>query len=119
MSSQIFARRDSSVLADDGDRRAQAGSLDSDVHLPGEWFSSLVGFIGSVLPGWRDDPIRPAHAGETGLTAQLCARLTSASRHTPGWDFLQVKREEPRSEEQTSELQSLMRITYAVLFLKK
>src|SRR3546814_597630 len=95
MSSQIFARRDSSVLADDGDRRAQAGSLDSDVHLPGEWFSSLVGFIGSVLPGWRDDPIRPAHAGETGLTAQLCARLTSASRHTPGWDFLQFKREEP------------------------
>lgn len=83
------------MLADDGDRRAQAGSLDSDVHLPGEWFSSLVGFIGSVLPGWRDDPIRPAHAGETGLTAQLCARLTSASRHTPGWDFLQFKREEP------------------------
>src|SRR3546814_1599368 len=85
MSSQIFARRDSSVLADDGDRRAQAGSLDSDVHLPGEWFSSLVGFIGSVLPGWRDDPIRPAH----------------------------------RSEEHTSELQSLMRISYAVFCLQK
>ena len=83
------------MLADDGDRRAQAGSLDSDVHLPGEWISSLVGFIGGVLPGWRDDPIRPAHAGETGLTAQLCARLTSASRHAPGWDFLQFKREEP------------------------
>lgn len=83
------------MLADDGDRRAQAGSLDSDVHLPGEWFSSLVGFIGSVLPDWRDDPIRPAHAGETGLTAQLCARLTSASRHAPGWDFLQFRREEP------------------------
>lgn len=83
------------MLADDGDRRAQAGSLDSDVHLPGEWISSLVGFIGSVLPGWRDDPVRPAHAGETGLTAQLCARLTSASRHAPGWDFLQFKREEP------------------------
>lgn len=95
MSSQIFARRDSSVLADDGDRRAQAGSLDSDVHLPGEWISSLVGFISGVLPGWRDDPIRPAQTGETTLTAQLCARLTSASRHAPGWDFLQFKREEP------------------------
>lgn len=95
MSSQTFARRDSSVLADDGDRRAQAGSLDSDVHLPGEWISSLVGFISGVLPGWRDDPIRPAQTGETALTAQLCARLTSASRHAPGWDFLQFKREEP------------------------
>lgn len=83
------------MLADDGDRRAQVGSLDSDIHLPGEWISSLIGFIGSVLPSWRDDPIRPAHAGETGLTAQLCARLTSASRHAQGWDFLQFKREEP------------------------
>ena len=95
MSSQIFARRVSSVLADDGDRKAQSGSLDSGVHLPGEWLSSLIEFIGSVLPGWRDDPIRPAHTGETVMTAQLCSRLTSASRHAPGWDFLQFKREEP------------------------
>src|SRR3546814_6367648 len=70
-------------------------SMGSDCHLPGECFLSLVGFIGSFLPGLRDYPIRPAHAGETGLTAQLCARLTSASRHTPGCDFLQFKREEP------------------------
>src|SRR3546814_15440844 len=28
-------------------------------------------------------------------SSDLCARLTSASRHTPGWDFLQFKREEP------------------------
>lgn len=29
------------------------------------------------------------------MTAQLCSRLTSASRHAPGWDFLQFRREEP------------------------
>lgn len=95
MSSQIFAHRAFRVLADDGGHRAHAGSLGSNVHLPGEWISSLIDFIGSVLPSWRDDPIRPAQDGETGLTAQLCARLTSASRHAPGWDFLQFKREEP------------------------
>lgn len=94
-SSQISARRASSVLADDGERQTQAGSLDSGVHLPGEWLSSLLDFIGSVLPGWRDDPVRPAQIGETGLTAQFCSQLTSASRHAPGWDFLQFKREEP------------------------
>lgn len=94
-SSQIFAHRVSSVLADDGDGRAQTGSLDSGIHLPDEWLSSLVGFIGSVIPGWRDDPARTAQTGETGLTAQLCSRLTSASRHAPGWDFLQFRREEP------------------------
>lgn len=94
-SSQISARRASSVLADDGERQTQAGSLDCGVHLPGEWLSSLLEFIGSVLPGWRDDPARPARTAETGLTAQLCSRLTSASRHAPGWDFLQFKREEP------------------------
>jgi hypothetical protein len=97
--SPIFAHRGSSVLADKGERRAHAGALDNGVHLPGEWLTSLVGFIGSILPGWRDDPARPAQSGETGLTAQLCSRLTSASRHTPGWDFLQFKREEPDETE--------------------
>lgn len=95
MSSQIFAHRVSSVLVDDGDSQAQSGSLDSGILFPHEWLSSLVGFIGGLLPGWRDDPARPAQTGETALTAQLCSRLTSASRHAPGWDFLQFRREEP------------------------
>jgi hypothetical protein len=47
------------------------------------------------LPGWRDDPARQAEHGETKLTAQLCARLNSLSRHSPGWDILQFRREEP------------------------
>jgi hypothetical protein len=83
------------MLADGGERRSQVGTLDSGVHPPGEWISSLVGFIGGILPSWRDDPARPAQTGETASTAQLCARLNSASRHTAGWDFLQFKREEP------------------------
>lgn len=56
---------------------------------------SLVKFIAAALPAWRDDPAREAATGETKLTAQLCARLNSLSRHTPGWDFLQFRREEP------------------------
>jgi len=74
---------------------AQAGTLDNSIFLPSEWLTSLVGFIRSALPGWRDDPSRPVVTGETGLTAQLCAKLNSLSRHAPGWDFLQFKREEP------------------------
>lgn len=83
------------MLADEGDRQAHAGMLDSAVHLPGEWFASLVRFISDVLPGWRDDPRRPTQTGEDALTSQLCARLASASRHAVGWDFLQFRREEP------------------------
>lgn len=93
--SPIFAHRGFDVLADEGERQLCAGVLDHGVHLPGEWFDSLIEFVSGVLPMWRDDPIRPNQTGETGLTAQLCSRLTSASRHAPGWDFLQFKREEP------------------------
>ncbi|RWB26426.1 MAG: hypothetical protein EOQ43_30890 [Mesorhizobium sp.] len=83
------------MLADEDEASTQTGMLDASIHLPGEWLTSLIGFIAEILPGWRDDPARPAQTAETRLTSQLCARLTSASRHTPGWDFLQFRREEP------------------------
>ena len=83
------------MLADEVKAPVQAGTLSRDVHLPGEWLSALVGFIAEVLPGWRDDPKRPAQTSETRLTTQLCARLESVSRHSRGWDFLQFRREEP------------------------
>ncbi|UVK36046.1 hypothetical protein LHFGNBLO_006566 (plasmid) [Mesorhizobium sp. AR10] len=83
------------MLADEDGATVQTGTLGADIHFPGEWLASLVGFIAAALPGWRDDPRRPAKTGETGLTAQLCARLNSFSRHSPGWDFLQFRREEP------------------------
>src|SRR3546814_4800205 len=48
----------------------------------------------------------------------LCARV-GRDRH-PNHDFAQRdRRQPPRSEEHTSELQSLMRISYAVFCLKK
>jgi hypothetical protein len=95
MFSPICEVRVSDMLADDGESVGHAGSLDAGVHLPGEWFSSLIRFLRDALPGWRDDPARETATGETKLTAQLCARLASLTRHTPGWDFLQFRREEP------------------------
>jgi len=83
------------VLADDSEVGQPTGAFDPDLHLPGEWLDRLMGFIGAALPGWRDDPARPARMSETGLTAQLCARLASLTRRTPGWDFIQFRREEP------------------------
>ena len=83
------------MLADDSERAGHAGTLGANVHLPGDWWTALVDFIAGALPAWRDDPVREPVTGETKLTAQLCARLNSLSRHTPGWDFLQFRREEP------------------------
>ena len=83
------------MLADEGEATAHSGALSTDIHLPAEWISSLVTFIAGALPAWRDDPVRPVETGETKLSSQLCARLNSVCRHTPGWDFLQFRREEP------------------------
>src|SRR3546814_5621588 len=56
------------------------------------------------------------------LRAQLAAgsaKQVLAAIHAPARDRLQPMMREPRSEEHTSELQSLMRISYAVFCLKK
>lgn len=90
-----FDHRASSVLADEGEDAVHVGTLSGSIQLPREWLSSLVGFIAATLPAWRDDPKRLPQHSETELTAQLCARLNSASRHSPGWDILQFRREEP------------------------
>ncbi|AYM14668.1 MULTISPECIES: hypothetical protein [Agrobacterium] len=83
------------MLAENGEYSSQAGALNADVQFTGEWLSSLLEFIATALPAWRDDPVREAVHGETRLTAQLCARLNSLTRHAPGWDILQFRREEP------------------------
>ena len=83
------------MLADEGEATPHSGALTTDLHLPKEWISSLITFIAGALPAWRDDPRRPAETGEVKLSAQLCGRLNSLCRHTPGWDFLQFRREEP------------------------
>lgn len=83
------------MLADEGDTTAHSGNLTDDLLLPKEWISSLITFIACALPAWRDDPHRTEVTGENKLSAQLCGRLNSLSRHTPGWDYLQFRREEP------------------------
>ncbi|QQF06210.1 hypothetical protein [Sinorhizobium meliloti] len=83
------------MLADEGEYTGHAGALKAGIHLPDEWLTSLIEFIADALPSWRDDPEREAVSGETRLTSQFCSRLSSLSRHTPGWDMVQFKREEP------------------------
>lgn len=82
------------MLADSVGRPEVAGTLDDDLLLGSEWHRAFLDFVAGLLPTWRDDPSRPLADGETKLTAQLCARISSALRHSP-WDFLQVRREEP------------------------
>lgn len=95
------------MLADGSEHLNQAGALDAELHLPGEWLSSLITFMATTLLSWREDPRRPDDTGETRLTAGLCSHLNSACRHS-GWDYLQFKREEP------DEIQSSRAIDIAV-----
>src|SRR3546814_2984692 len=71
------------------------------------------------------------HSAATVVSVSLSLRLVRSSRRiaraatafsdpvSSGIELLQESRQQPRSEEHTSELQSLMRISYAVFCLKK
>src|SRR3546814_9445250 len=54
-----------------------------------------------------------------GLTAQVLTGIYSAETHLPQPLRISVRARLARSEEHTSELQSLMRLSYAVFCLKK
>lgn len=82
------------MLADIGDSSNRSGSLGNDVHLPATSLYELLGFIYDELPRWRDRDERKHETSETSLTSQLCAHLSSATRHA-GLDFLQFRTEEP------------------------
>src|SRR3546814_1431861 len=83
------------------------------------------GGIGAVAEAaWRGQPQRPAQARAAVARGRVAARavpapvvfvataqLSSGRRFSGAWRL--------RSEEHTSELQSLMRISYAVICLKK
>src|SRR3546814_4589881 len=91
--------------------------------------------LGILSPIWRED----AHRGDTRLSLPLthyparsehCQRHQFRSRRTHGRDLYRLFHPDQhwandrvatqfRSEEHTSELQSLMRISYAVFCLKK
>src|SRR3546814_10429706 len=82
-----------------------------------------------ALPGIRQMPFHPAHHVVGG--GMQAAAGVQDGRSFPGLGRLAVqvdafqhallllRRQPPRSEEHTSELQSLMRTSYAVFFLKK
>src|SRR3546814_2284051 len=88
------------VMADEGYRVTDGGALDQDgVYRPG--------MQGALLDFQR------AHGlPQTGDIDPATLRMAPAMRH-------RVVDREDRSEEHTSELQSLMRISYAVFSLKK
>src|SRR3546814_8208212 len=70
---------------------------------------------------WRLGQVSPLPrpAGPIGHDPPLRRPVRALDLHTPGRDHAGRRRDHPRSEEHTSELQSLMRISYAVFCLKK
>jgi hypothetical protein len=87
------------MLADSRDALTNSGSLSREVHLPATSLYELLEFIEGELPRWRDRADRKHETSEPTLTAQLCSHLTSAARHSPGWDFLQFRTEVPDEEQ--------------------
>ena len=83
------------MLADSQYPAEGLGSLGKEVKLPKTFLQELITFIASELPIWRDRPDRKRESSETSLSAQLCAHLNSAARHTKGLDILQFRQEEP------------------------
>src|SRR3546814_4150862 len=95
-------------------------------------FRSPVHEIGADLPAEAGDGIvqdrverlgpdrhAPVDAGRIALQPSGRRRLQDGLGHVPVLSPRVVARPRPRSEEHTSELQSLMRISYAVFCLKK
>src|SRR3546814_7820988 len=71
-------------------------------------------------PAYRDDlPQRPGHAAPLRWIARDEAVAEIGAAPWPRSAQFAYDNESPRSEEHTSELQSLMRISYAVFCLKK
>src|SRR3546814_8825729 len=62
-----------------------------------------------------DDDVEPQKRG----VGKVAEQREPAMRHDDRIEFVAVKDQQARSEEHTSELQSLMRISYAVFCLKK
>src|SRR3546814_6753329 len=72
--------------------------------------------IGAEQVAEREQVQGPPNSGEVLPPAELARRI---GRQLPGFTLHSISYETNRSEEHTSELQSLMRISYAVFCLKK
>src|SRR3546814_949263 len=83
-------------------------------------FPDTTLFRSRAAPTGDDRNPDSAHAGDDGLCrSRYFGDRRTAARAQPGTDRGDQRRASCRSEEHTSELQSLMRISYAVFCLKK
>jgi hypothetical protein len=73
----------------------EAGRLEPEIQLPGTARYALLDFIAEELPRWRDHPERKPETSETRLTDQLCSYLTSVTRKSDGWSWIQFRTEVP------------------------
>src|SRR3546814_7799277 len=71
-----------------------------------------------TVSGWASSAGIGLHVEDESID-ELGRRRWNVTHLRSGIMFLRVKARTPRSEEHTSELQSLMRISYAVFCLKK
>jgi hypothetical protein len=83
------------MLASNPSHSSTVGALSGSVQKPATFRHELIEFIADELPHWRGRSERPQATSETVLTSQLCAHLNSVTRHSPGWDVLQFRVEEP------------------------
>src|SRR3546814_2666990 len=83
----------------------------------------LEGYSGSGEPRVGFDPVRDQHRRRRKLWPRVRVHRAAGPGIEPRAQWLVQPREghrpDPRSEEHTSELQSLMRISYAVFCLQK
>lgn len=75
------------------------GNLHREIQKPATFRHELIAFIANELPNWRDRADRKPETAETSLTSQVCAHLNSVARHSPGWDILQFRVEEPDEDQ--------------------
>src|SRR3546814_1920816 len=83
-----------------------------------DWAAALLAAPGAAVPTRTAKTVRfmvlfLTDAASTGFASGRLASIVGLETHHPGWKGI------ARSEEHTSELQSLMRISYAVFCLKK
>src|SRR3546814_8217028 len=85
-----------------------------------EWWSRVTASLARLHHAWQTEPACSC-ASFRALADQARVPIERLGQITPGMGLYaaQCRSRSPRSEEHTSELQSLMRISYAVFCLKK
>src|SRR3546814_4071287 len=104
-------------VGDDGRRIGRRGQRDSDIH--GVPLAFLIAANTMIRRNRRQENPSEAACGYAALTSPPTFSATRAQRGIASFSVPGVICSVTRSEEHTSELQSLMRTSYAVFCLKK